>query len=286
MKFSFLGVGALSTPMIENFLADGHDLTVWNRSDQKSQPLAAKGATVVQDAIDAIEPGGVVMSCLANDQALDEVFGDGLLFEKLGNGGIHVSMSTCSPTMSERLADNLKQHGGQHLSCPVLGRPDFVEQRMHRYAISGNAAAIERVRATLAGVSDQIFVVGDDAAAASIAKVCTNYLIASAVEVMAESLSLAIGSGADAEVIRKMWNETLFPGVVYTNYSRQILDRKFEPLFALSLMLKDVGLFTDAADKVGVDAPIAVALRKRFAEASERGLGKEDFTAVSKLAIP
>ena len=284
MKLAFLGVGALSRPMLENLLADGHEITVWNRTRSKADPLAEAGATVVDTAAEAVEPGGVVMTCLSNDAALNAVLGDGAVFDALGSGGLHVSMSTCSPEMSQTLADAIAEHGGEHLTCPVLGRPDFVEKRSHRYLLSGSEKAIDRVRPALEGISDQLFVIGDQPQAASVAKLCTNFLIAANVELMAESLALATASSSDPEAIRTMWNQTLFPGVVHTGYSRQILDRSFDPLFALRLMLKDVGLFADAADRNGLDAPLADSLKSRFRSAVHAGHGDRDFTAVSELA--
>ena len=284
MQFGFLGVGALSHPMLQNFLADGHEVTVWNRTRSAADDLAGAGATVVDHAAEAVTPGGVLMSCLADDDALRDVFGDRELFKKLGNGGVHVSMSTCSPVITDELCDRLEEVGGQHVTCPVLGRPDFVARRAHRFAVSGDPAAIARVQGALAGVSQEIFQFGEEAHGAIVAKLCTNYLIASSVEVMAEALSVAVAADTDAEALRKMWNATYFPGVVHETYSRQILDKAFDPLFALKLMLKDVGLFNDAADREGVTVPVAATLEARYETAMDVGLGDKDFTAVSQLA--
>ncbi len=284
MEFGFLGVGALSRPMLHNFLADGHQVTVWNRTRSAAASLADAGATVVDSPDEAVRPGGVLMSCLADDDALRAVFGDGTLFDKLGDGGVHVSMSTCSPVITDELCDRLEERGGQHVTCPVFGRPDFVERRGHRFGVSGDADAIARVKDALAGVSQAIFEFGEEAHGAIVAKLCTNYLIASAVEAMAEALTVATAADTDAEALRKMWNATYFPGVVHETYSRQILDKSFEPLFALKLMLKDVGLFNDAADREGVKVPVAAALEDRYEMAVDVGLGERDFTAVSQLA--
>ena len=290
MKICYLGVGALSTPMIRNLLAAGHEVVVWNRTRAKAEGLVGDGAVVAETAVEgvaAVSGGGVVVSCLANDEALEAVLGEGAVFETLGaggRGGLHVSMSTCSPTMMRRLDAVAREHGVTHLTCPVLGRPDFVERRAHRYACSGPREAFERIEPVLNDVSERTFYLGENVESALVAKLCTNFLIASAVASISESLGLARAAGADAEAIREMWNETLFPGVVYTNYSRQILDEAFDPLFTLRLMLKDVSLFGDAAVDRGVDAAYAAALRERFSRGVDEGLGDQDFTAISRLA--
>lgn len=281
MKLSYLGVGALSTPMIRNLAAAGHDLTVWNRTRAKADAL--DGVAVADSAAEAAA-SPVVISCLANDVALDAVFGDGTVFAAMPADAIHVAMSTCSPEMTTRLAKLAGEHGVTHLTAAVLGRPDFVERSAHRYLCSGPEAAMQTVRPVLDDVSERSFYLGEKPAAASVGKVCTNFLIASAVETMAESLALASAAGANPEAIREMWNATLFPGAVHTGYSRQMLDREFDPLFALRLMLKDVGLFADAADANGLDAPLADSLRSRFKQAVHADLGGRDFTAISELA--
>lgn len=271
--------------MLRNMLEDGHEITVWNRTKKPAEALADNGAIVVDQAIQTASPGGIVVSCLADDAALSAVFGDGKIFRKLGTDGVHVSMSTCSPEITIQLAKSIVQSGGHPLTCPVLGRPDFVARRGHRHCVSGDQQILDRLKPVLEPISEKIFYLGQEIAAASVAKLCTNFMIASAVESMAESLALAIGSGVDAGAIRTMWNQTYFAGLVHELYSKQILDRSFDPLFAMNLMLKDVGLFTEAADKVGIDVPLADQLKSRFRSGLHEGFGELDFTAIAKLAL-
>ena len=285
MQFGYLGVGALSTPMIRNFLSDGHSIKIWNRTRSRAEAIEHDAATVVDEAAGAAEPGGVVVSCLSNDAALSAVFDDGSVFESLGEGGVHVSMSTCSPQMTTHLSEKIAEHGGIHLTCPVLGRPDFVERRAQRFCISGDESAYERFKPVLEPASSQLFYLGDKVQAASVAKICSNFLIASAVESISESLALAVGSGVDADAIRQMWNQTYFPGVIYEEYSKQILGEQFDPLFALNLMAKDIGLFAAAADRQGIDVPVADQISHRYRSAMHQGLAEKDFIAVSKLAF-
>ena len=103
MQLGFLGAGLMSAPMIENLLADGHELSVWNRTAARSKALVDAGALAVERAADVCTPGGVIFSCLADDIALDAVFADGQVVAALGEGGVHASMSTISAACSERL---------------------------------------------------------------------------------------------------------------------------------------------------------------------------------------
>ena len=154
MKFAFLGVGALSTPMIRNFADAGHDVIVWNRTIDKAEKLASDKIVVAPSPAEACKDVDVMMSCVSDDDALHAIFGDAAVFGSLGEGGTHVSMSTCSPAMSSKLAELAKPKGVTHLTCPVLGRPDFVERKAHRYLCSGDRAAFDRIAPVLDDVSD------------------------------------------------------------------------------------------------------------------------------------
>src|SRR5687767_12562454 len=102
----FIGLGQMGEPMARNLMRAGFMLRIYNRTPEKAAALAAEGASAVTRPADAVEPGGVAVSMVANDQALEEVVaGDGGVGAALGQGGVHVSMSTVSPATARRLAE-------------------------------------------------------------------------------------------------------------------------------------------------------------------------------------
>src|SRR5947209_17868688 len=121
----FIGLGNMGQPMAGNLLAAGYPVRVWNRSPARVAPLAARGAVCVSRPEEVAEPGGLLVSSLANDQVLDEVVGANReLLRRLGPDGIHISTSTVAPSTSRRLAEGHRQYGVTYLAAPVLGRPD------------------------------------------------------------------------------------------------------------------------------------------------------------------
>jgi len=282
MKVGVIGVGAITTPLISSLIEDKHEVIVWNRTRSKAEPLEQLGAKIVDSAAET-SAGGTVISCLADDKALDAVFNDQRVFQALGEDGLHISMTTCTPQASHSMAMAVDQNGGRHLTAAVLGRPDFVAKRAHRHLCSGNRSAFEIAQPLLESISAGVFFLGENPTTASVAKICTNYLIASSVANMGEALGLAEALGCDGAALREVWINTLFSGVVHTNYSEQILARDFEPLFKLRLMLKDTQLFTDAAKGVALNTPLAEALESCFIKGVESGLSEKDFTAISEL---
>ena len=122
-SIGFIGLGMMGKPMAENLLAAGYRLRVFNRSSDKAASLAESGATVVSAPEDAAETGGIVMSCVADDAALEAVVGrSGELAERLGKGGVHVSMSTVLPETAVQADAGIEGYS-----------PDYPDRRRQRH---------------------------------------------------------------------------------------------------------------------------------------------------------
>lgn len=282
-RVGFIGLGQLGSPMVANLLKDGVRVRVYNRTAEKAEPLAALGAEVAASADDAVEPGGVLITCLANDHALDHVLDESPgLFSRLGAEGLHVSMSTIAPATARRLAQRHAEQGGTYLAAPVMGRPDAVAARMQSYLVSGPAGARARAKPLLAGLGRQVFEFGDDPTAAHVAKLSANFLIASAVEAMSEAFTLAKKNGLDPEALHAMLTAGLFACPIYKNYGRQIIAGDFfQALFRVALGLKDMALVSQLALESRTPMPLASLLRDRYTAAAAHGRGEWDWTAIA-----
>ena len=281
MHIGYLGAGFMATPMIENLLSDGHEVSVWNRTAAKAEALTPHGAHVVAEAAHVCESGGVVLSCLADDRALDAVFDDGSVLTALGKGGTHVSMSTISASCAGRLA---KSHGAQgvaYVAAPICGRPDAVKARMESFLISGDEVAKTRISDVLEALGRRVFDFGEEPGAANIAKINFNFLIASATEAIAEALSVVEKSGLDPVAFYDMMVGTAFGCPLYENYGRQLHQRAWDkPGFKLVNGLKDVKLAAETAADCGARMRLGELLQDRFEQAVANGLGDKDWTAI------
>jgi len=124
-SIGFVGLGNMGLPLATNLVKAGYKLRVYNRTTEKAQPLLEQGAELGNTPADVVQPGGIVVTMLANDQALEEVvLGENGILEKLGADGIHVSMSTVSPVTVHKLAQEHEQRGSYYVAAPVFGRPD------------------------------------------------------------------------------------------------------------------------------------------------------------------
>ncbi|SRR5579883_2004234 len=279
----FVGLGSMGVPLANNLLESGYKLRIYNRTATKAEPLVAKGAIAVDHPADVVEPGGVVISILANDQALEAVvLGEQGLLSGDVTDSIHVSMSTIAPATAQALAARTEQHGAHYVAAPVFGRPDAVAARKISICLSGAGAAKARVRPILEKVGQGIFDFGESVGAANVVKLSGNFLIISAIEAMAEAFTLAEKNGIDRAQLADLFGQTLFACPVYQNYGRMIAQQQYEPAgFKLSLGLKDVSLALQTAKASQMPLPIASLVHDRLTAAVANGKGDLDWTGLA-----
>lgn len=281
-SIGFIGLGKMGEPMARNLLAAGHQVRVFNRTSGKGAALVEAGARSADTPASTVEKGGIVVTMVANDRALEEVtLGRDGFAEALGRGGLHISMSTVSPATSRRLAEEHRAKGSLYVAAPVFGRPDAASAKRLWICVSGPAQGRERAKPVLEAMGQKVYDYGDDAGAANVVKLAGNFLIVSALEAMAEAYALAEKNGIDRSTIATMFGETMFASPIYQNYGRMIAQESYTPAgFKLSLGLKDVNLVLDAADASGVPMPFASAVHDRLLTALAKGRGDMDWTAV------
>ena len=279
---AFIGLGRMGVPMARNLLAGGFALTVFNRSRAPAEALAEAGASIAESPSAAVAPGGVVVSMLANDAALEAVtLGAGGFVEHLGKGGLHISMSTVSPGVSRRLAEEHARRGSLFLSAPVFGRPEAAAAKKLWICQSGSAEAKARAQPVLDALGQAIHDFGEDPGAANVVKISGNFLILSAIGAMAEALALGEKNGIDRGALIAFLGQTMFACPIYQNYGRILAERAYEPAgFKLELGMKDVRLVRDEAEEAQVPMPIADLLHARLLSGLAKGRGDLDWTAI------
>jgi 3-hydroxyisobutyrate dehydrogenase-like beta-hydroxyacid dehydrogenase len=243
----FIGLGLLGLPMATNLADAGHSLCVYNRTASKADPLVARGARRATRPVDAVTPGGIVVTALWDGAVLEAaVTSDGFL-EQLGAGGLHISTSTVLPETSKRLAALHHQHGCEFVEAPIFGRPEAATAKQLWIPIAGPSSAKARARPVLEAMGAQgIFDFGETVGAALIVKLVGNFLISSAGRSMVEALAMADKAGVDPKAVVEMLTTTLFTAPIYKSYGKRIAETG--ALFSGSkIPEKDLGLFQETA---------------------------------------
>jgi 3-hydroxyisobutyrate dehydrogenase-like beta-hydroxyacid dehydrogenase len=279
----FIGLGNMGLPMATNLLAAGYSLRAYNRTLEKGRSLADQGAVLANIPAEAVTENAIVITMLANDQALEEVvLGENGILERLSPGSIHLSMSTVSPATAQHLAEQHQQRGAHYLAAPVFGRPDAAAAKKLWICLSGNAAAKAEVAPVLDALGQGVFDFGETPEAANVVKVAGNFLIVSAIEAMAEAFTLAEKNGIDRTQVAELYSKTLFACPIYQNYGRMIAQQQYEPAgFKLSLGLKDVTLALQTARTSQMPMPFASLLHDRLMSAVAKGKGDLDWTGLA-----
>jgi 3-hydroxyisobutyrate dehydrogenase-like beta-hydroxyacid dehydrogenase len=279
----FVGLGLMGGPMAANLLKAGFDLSVYNRSADKARPLVEAGARRATTPRDVATPGGIVVTMVADDNVLEAVTtgADGF-GERLGAGGLHVSMSTISPQTSGRLAAWHAERGSQYIAAPVFGRPPAAAAAKLWIVQSGDAAAKARAQPILSAMGQGVFDFGEQPGAANVAKLAGNFLIVCVLEGLAEAQTLAEKNGVDRKALSDLLTQTLFGCPVYQSYGPLIAAGHSEQIgFLLRLGLKDVRLVQQIAEQSHTPMPFASVVHDRLISAIAKGRGDMDWTALA-----
>ncbi len=259
-QIGFIGLGRLGLPIATNLLKADYALRVYNRTASKVESLVARGAQQAERPVDAVTRGGVVMTIVWDDAALESVVMSEGFLERLGPGGVHVGMSTIMPETSRKLAVLHAQYGSVYVAAPIFGRPEAAVAHQLWVPIAGPGPAKERVRPVLSAMGAQgIFDFGEEVGAATMVKLVGNFLITSAGYAMREALAVGEKNGVNPQAVVDMLTQTLLPSPIYKSYGKRIAEGA--AIFGQSLIpLKDVGLLETTARQVEAPTPIASLL--------------------------
>jgi 3-hydroxyisobutyrate dehydrogenase-like beta-hydroxyacid dehydrogenase len=286
-RIGFIGAGNLAQPLITHLLEAGYELFLYNRTSSRLSPFADK-ARICASPAELGKQVNIVFSLVADDAALQNITeGPQGVLSGLQPGGIHVSMSTVSPACIARLHQAHQQKGCILLSAPIMGRPEAARNRAIHICVAGDETAKQQVEPIFRDMgARQIFDYGADPAHASVAKLGINFLLASAIEAMAEAFRVVESNGISTETFYRMITSTLFSCPAYQGYGRLILDQGYEPAqFSLRLGLKDIRLVQEAAASQQVPVPLAEIIAQHLKQALEKGWGEKDWSAFTALVM-
>ncbi len=284
MKVGFIGLGRMGTAIAGRIADAGFDLRVWNRTAGRADDLVARGAHEAGSLSDACPGRDVVMTMVADDNALRDVaLGPGGIAASLAPGAIHVAMGTHGVAAIAEVAAGHADAGQTLVAAPVLGRPDVAASGGLGIVAGGPAAAVDRVRPVLDAIGRHTFDAGERPESASAIKLANNFVLGCAIEALAEAFSLGRRYDVDPAVLHEVLTEGLFSAPAYKVYGQIIVDEDYDRVgFTTALALKDVELTMAAASAGAVPLPSASALRDRLLAAIAQGDGQRDWAVLAR----
>jgi hypothetical protein len=281
-RVGFIGLGHMGAAMARRLLAAGYEVTVWNRSPRHVDELAADGAIRADSPAGAIATGHL-FSMLANEDVAREVLPPALL-RTAPLGFVHVNHATISVTAADEFATQAAADGYGYVAAPVIGRPDAAAAGALTVLAAGPTDAVAASLPMLEVMGRRVWAYGPVASAANLAKISVNYLIAHALQALAETITLQERNGLDTSQFIQVINDSIFPGPVYGGYGNAIARGDYAPPgFTTVLGLKDLTLAIQAAAAANVHLPSGPILREIF-QATVSEIGEDlDWAAIAEV---
>ena len=279
MKIAVLGLGNMGQALSERLLQGGHHLTVWNRSKGRADPVLKLGATLADSPDEAVTAAEVVLTSLANDDAVREVaLGEGGILSALGDR-TYADCSTISPGLSAELGDAFVSF----VALPILGAPQAVRSGAATYLAGGATETVDGMRPVLATLSERVKYYPRPGMASS-AKLASNLLLLSGIATLAESFTVARAGGlGDTELI-DLFGESALVAPGLKNRFEAVLESSGPTWWTTELGAKDLRLAAELVDASGTTKlRIAPAARDAYQAAADAGFRDDDVAFVSRI---
>ena len=273
MKLGFIGIGLMGKPMVLRLLAAGHGVAVWNRSREKLTEVVEKGARAVESPAAVARTAEVVMMCVTDQKAAEEVlFGRNGVAEGGAKGKLVLDFSSIAPASARDFARRLEAKGMGLIDAPVSGGVAGAEKGTLAIMAGGKSEHIERVRPMVMHLASRFTRMGDSGAG-QVTKLCNQAIVGSLLAVIAEAMRLAEAAGVDSKMLPEALKGGFADSLPLQIFGARMAARQFEPpLAASATMLKDLENAAAAAREAGVWMPVverAIELYRRLDPAKE-----------------
>jgi len=279
-KIAYLGMGTMGSGMAANLAKAGHEVSAWNRTPKTSPVLQDAGLRVTTDLASALAGAEVVMYCLSDDAAVDDlVFGSHNLLEHVPAGAVIIDLSTIDPETSNRERVAFEAKGHAFLDAPVFGTKGEAEGAGLWIVVGGPKNVFDSALPLFQAISETVHYMGEGGKGTSM-KLVGNLLVASQLQALGEALTLAKKAGLNLADVQEVLDVADFRTPIYYGVGRGAQAGDYTVNFALKLMLKDAKLIQDFAGRLGSPVPTAATAQKYIEESIKDGHGDLNASAL------
>jgi 3-hydroxyisobutyrate dehydrogenase len=284
VKLGFIGIGLMGRPMTLRLLAAGHEVTVWNRSREKLAPVLEKGARAAATAAELSSQSDIVMMCVTDQHAAEEVlFGPRGVIEAASSGKLVVDFSSIAPASAREFAARLEEKGMGLIDAPVSGGVAGAENGTLAIMAGGRAEHIERARPVVMHLAQRFTRMGDSGAGQA-TKLCNQVIVGSLIAVIAEAVRLAEAAGVDATKLPEALKGGFADSAPLQIFGARMAARRFEPsLGATAIMLKDLENASAVAKEKSVPLPMASTAVQLYRLLAAQGKADKEISTIIEL---
>jgi 3-hydroxyisobutyrate dehydrogenase len=281
-RVGFIGLGIMGSSMAGHILAAGYPLNVYNRSRDKADALVAKGAVWHATPGEVAAASDVVITMLGYPHDVEQVYlGDDGLVARSAPGAILIDMTTSSPALAERIAEQAAQKGLQAIDAPVSGGDAGARDAKLAIMVGGSQAAFHAALPVLQKMGTNIVLQGGPGAGQH-TKMCNQIVIASTIVGVCEGLAYADKAGLDPDTVLKSIGGGAASGFQLNVMGGRILQNNFAPGFYMEHFIKDLGIALAEAARMQLDMPGLALAKKLYDQLAAEGYGRSGTQALYK----
>ena len=280
-KITFIGLGVMGFPMAGHLSKDGYDVTVYNRSEEKSK-LWIKDyiGTYTTSIKEAVSDSDIVFSCVGNDTDLREItLGTNKAFSSMKTGSVFIDHTTTSSDIAIELSEKAKELNIHFLDAPVSGGEVGAVKGELTVMIGGENLIFEKIKSIIAAYAKNITLIGGPGKG-QIAKMVNQICIAGLIQALSEAISFSEKSGLDTKKVLDAISQGAAGSWQLSNRGETMVDRKFDFGFAVKLMRKDLGICLDHAGNNNISLPITSIVNQFYTEIQRNGGSKFDTSSL------
>ncbi|MFD9130974.1 2-hydroxy-3-oxopropionate reductase [Streptomyces bottropensis] len=279
-KVAWIGLGIMGSPMSENLIKAGYDVTGHTLEQDKLDRLTAAGGTAAASVAEAVRDADVVITMVPASAQVEAIaYGPGGILENAGPGTLLIDMSSITPRTSVDLAKAAREKGIRVLDAPVSGGEAGAVEAVLSIMVGGERADFTEAEPVFEALGRTVVLCGPHGAGQTV-KAANQLIVAVNIQACAEAVVFLERSGVDLAAALDVLNGGLAGSTVLTRKKNNFLNRDFQPGFRVDLHHKDLGIVTDAARAVGATLPVGAVVTQLVASLRAQGDGGLDHSAL------
>ena len=270
----------MGLPMSKNIAKAGYNLTVFNRSKNKAEPLKEFGAKISNTLKDAVDGSDIIITMLTDDTAVDAVMNNSDFLENLKSGSIVIDMSSVKPTTATKHGNNLKLKNVNYLDAPVSGGTIGAEEASLAIMVGGEQNIFDDAFDILKKMGNPTLV--GPIGSGQVSKLANQIIVGLTIGAVAEAVTLCEKAGADPNKMIKALSGGWADSKVLQTHGKRMINKDFTPKGRTSVHLKDMNNILECANNYNTHLPISNLVKEMYKSLVDKGHGETDHSSLYK----
>lgn len=276
-RIAFLGIGLMGAPMVQNLLAAGFPMSLWNRTASKCAPFEGQ-ARIAQTPAEAVADADIIITMLENGDVVESVLVEQGAMDQIKVGAVVIDMSSVQPALARRHAGLAARRGAGYLDAPVSGGTRGAEAGTLSIMVGGPADTLEKARPVFDALG-QVTHIGP-VGAGQLAKLANQAIVGITIGAVSEALLLAAKGGADPVAVREALLGGFAGSKILEQHGQRMIDRDFAPGAPARIQLKDLRMILDEARAEGLTLPLSQQVYSGYLSLVANGHGDVDHSGL------